>query len=224
MKNTVITVNGSQFEVDDYKHIVASIKMNYNHDKRHFFELDTSRITGGITKEFLNIARHEFAEAPKDSTTKLGFIEADLVRLNMNWPGHEGDEMKVNLLYGYQYRKKGSHDYTSNLALLMYPATITCGYLGWYTDENVIAIRAMLAGLGPNFQDNHLMDEFRRGVEATLNSTNGNDLYHVAFLGCGLYYGDLYDPETNVKMISEHTTKPEYDDDDHHINRSFLVD
>jgi len=44
----------------------------------------------------------------------------------------------------------------------------------------------------------------------------------VIFVGCGLYYGDLYDPETNVKMISEHTTKPETGD--HHINRSFLVD
>lgn len=224
MKNTVITVNGSHFEVDDYKQLVAYIKMDYNHDKRHFFTLDTNRITGGITKEFLNIARREFADAPKESTTKLGFIEADLARLNMNYPGHEGDELHVNLLYGYQYRRKGSHDYTSNLALLMHPITITCGYLGWCTEENIIAIRAMLADLGPNFQDNHLMEEFKRGVTATLNSMHRDDLFHVAFLGCGLYYGDLYDPETNIKMISEHTTKPEYEDDDHHINRSFLVD
>ena len=224
MKNTVISVNGSHFEIDDYKNIVASIKMDYNRDKKHFFTLDASRITGGITKEFLCIARQEFAETPKDGTTKLGFIEADLGRLNQTFPGQEGDTLYVNLLYGYQYRKKGSHDYTSNLALLMHPVTITRGYLGWCTDENIITIRAMLAGLGPNFQCNHLMDEFRRGVEATLNSMHKDDLYHVVFLGCGLYYGDLYDPETNVKVVSEHTTKPEYEDDDHHINRSFLVE
>ena len=223
MKNTVITVNGSQFEVDEH-HIVASIKMDYNRDKKHFFELDTSRITGGITKDFLCKAREEFAKAPMDGTTKLGFIEADLARLNLNFPGHLGDEMMVNLLYGYQYRPKGSHDYTSNLALLMHPITITCGHLGWCIEENVIAIRAMLAGLGPNFQNNHLMDEFRRGVEATLNTMHRDDLYYVAFLGCGLYYGDLYDPETNVKLISEHTTKQEYETEEYHINRSFLVD
>ena len=68
------------------------------------------------------------------------------------------------------------------------------------------------------------MDEFRRGVEATLNTMHRDDLYYVAFLGCGLYYGDLYDPETNVKLISEHTTKQEYETEEYHINRSFLVD